>query len=594
MSKGNAVGTKLLLVAALGLLVGCAALPSSAPPPGAPAAVPAFAAELEPYSEAVDPACAYFNFIWGRSAELAGRLAEARFAYEQALVCDRRSVPAMRNLALLLVRDNQREEAIVWLRRLIELQPDNAASLSLLANLYAAGGETGLAIELYQNLLQADPANVNLKLLLGAMYGRHGDHQTARRLLEELTADHPDLALGHYYLARLYRELKLTDPALAAYERALALNWSAGVAQEAAELYEANGRYDESLRLYRRMVAEDPADERARGMLANIYLRLNRVDEALAELSELREHIVEVDKVDLTIARILLDEERYDEAIALLAAMLPEEPRLDAVRSMLVLAYYRKGQIALARELLEEIRPGDYGYEDAVQMLARIYFDQRNFSGAEQVLRRAISDPTHRRLSFYVTLALLYAEGNDAGRGIAVFEQARRELGDDPRVLSEHALFLDKMGDTAGALAKMEEVLRLDPQDPYALNYVGYTWADRGENLEQARLYLEEAASLKPEDGAIRDSLGWVYYRLGDYPRAVVELEQALELAGEDPEIYDHLGDAYRAVDKLARALEMYRRAAELLTGPPAATGTAAGKLEVIRQKIRELEEAGR
>lgn len=586
--------TRLLLVAVMGLLAGCAALPSS-PPPVSPPSAPAFAAELEPYSEAVDPACAYFNFVWGRSAELGGRLEEARFAYEQALVCDCRSLQAMRNLALLLVRINQRDEAMVWLRRLLELQPDDSASLALLANLYAAGGETGRAIELYQGLLAADPENVNLKLLLGAMYGRHGDHQAARRILEELTVSHPDLPLGHYYLARLYRELKLTAPALAAYEQALALNWSAGVAQEAAELYEESGRYDDSLRLYRRMVDEDPADERARGLLANIYLRLNRVDEALAELSELREHIVEVEKIDLTIARILLDQERYDEAIALLTSLLPEEPRLDAVRSMLVLVYYRQGRIDLARELLDEIRPGDYGYEDAVQMSARIYFDQRNFSGAEQVLRRAIADPKHRRLSFYVTLALLYAESNDAGRGMAIFEQARRELGDDSRVLSEYALFLDKMGDTAGALARMQEVLRLDPQDPYALNYVGYSWADRGENLEQARLYLEEAASLKPEDGAIRDSLGWVYFRLGDYQRAVVELEQALELAGDDPEIYDHLGDVYRAVGKVARALEIYRRAAELMAGSPASGEAAAGgKLEAIRRKIRELEEAGR
>lgn len=560
MTRHNLPITVLLLflLAATG---GCALRGAQ---PGEPAA-PRFAAELEPYEEAVAPACSYFQFAWGKSAELAGQLDEARYAYEQALLCDREADYVMRSLAMLLLRQGKRAEAITWVQRMIELRPDDTAARGLLANLYSTAGESERAAAIYLAMLADDPGNPNITLLLAALYVDGERQAEARVLLEGLTETHPDFMMGHYYLARLYRDFGELDAALASYEQALALNWSPTLARELAGAYELAGRYEEGLQLYQRMVAEDPTDERARGLLANIYLRMDRVEEALAELAELRHYISDVGNVDLTIARILVDEERFEEAVVLLHGLLSDEPRLDAVRSLLVLAYYRLGRLAESRALLEEISPGDYGYEDAVLMLARIHHGLDDPAGAMQVLTRALADPEHRYLSFYVTLALLHAEWQDAGQGMLVFDRALRELGRTVKVLFEYALYLEKIGHSDAALAKMQEVLTLDPHDPFALNYVGYTWADRNENLEKALEYIEAAILLKPEEGAIRDSLGWVYYRLGDYRRAVAELELAVQLLPNDPIIHDHLGDAYRKLGRLPEAAASYGRALELL-----------------------------
>lgn len=526
---------------------------------------PPYAAELEPYAEAVDPACAYFRFAWGKSAELAGRLEEAGYAYRQALLCDRQADYVMSSLAMLLLRMNERAEAVAWMQRVIELRPDDLGARSLLANLYAGSGEPAKAAAIHREILDRDPGNANALLLLGVLHANQNRWEEARRALEELVAIHPDLFMGYYYLARLYRDLGEDEAALTAYEKALELNWSPAMAREAAGAYESAGQFEESLRLYRQMVKEDPADERARGLLANSYLRLDRPEEALAELAELRHYSADAGNVDLTMARILIDQERLPEALALLRELLTDEPRLDAARSLLVLTYYRLGQIERARSLLEEIRPGDYGYEEAVLMLARIYRGAEDPAAAIQLLTRALADPEHRHLSFYVTLALLNDEWHDAGQGIAVFERALRELEPSAKLFFEYALYLDRIGDSPGALAQMQEVITRDPHDPFALNYVGYSWADRGENLEQALAYIEEAVRLRPEDGAIRDSLGWVYFRLGDYQRAVVELELAVELLADDPAIHDHLGDAYRQLDRRDDARTAYLRAVELL-----------------------------
>lgn len=583
----------VLLVAVLSAATGCAPkvaitepTPTPAPLPASdPMAAPRYAAALEPYEEAVDPACAYFQFTWGKSAELAGRLEEARYAYQQALLCDRKAVYVMRRLALLLLQQQEREEAIGWVRRIIELEPDDIPARSLLAKLYTSVDDPAQAAAIYREILALEPDNHNAMLMLGVIYGSSQQREKGLAVLEELVAKRPDNFLGHYYLARLYHDLDLIEQALVAYRRALELNWSASLAREVAAVYEEAGQYQKSLDIYQRLVDEDPTDARSRSLLANTYLRLDRAEEALAELAELRPYSHDVDQVDLTMARILLDEQRFAEAAALLKGIMSDEPRLDAVRSLLVLAHYRLGQTDQARALLEEIRPGDYGYEEAVLMLARIYHGAEQPRAAEEVLERAMADAEHRYLSFYVTLALLHEEWHDAGQGAAVFERALQEMGPGSELYFEYAVYLDRTGDHEGALAKMQQVIEHDPHDPYALNYVGYTWADRGENLELAKEYITEAVRLKPQDGAIRDSLGWVYYRLGDYRRALAELELAVELLDDDPVIHDHLGDAYRQLGHFEEALAAYRRAVELL----AASERDPELRQTIEEKIEQL-----
>jgi Flp pilus assembly protein TadD len=93
------------------------------------------------------------------------------------------------------------------------------------------------------------------------------------------------------------------------------------------------------------------------------------------------------------------------------------------------------------------------------------------------------------------------------------------------------------------------------------LNYLGYSWIDRGENLERGLKMIEKAVELRPEDGYIVDSLGWAHYRMGDYAGAVGYLEKATELVPEDPTINDHLGDAYWQTGRLVEARYQWRRA---------------------------------
>jgi len=113
----------------------------------------------------------------------------------------------------------------------------------------------------------------------------------------------------------------------------------------------------------------------------------------------------------------------------------------------------------------------------------------------------------------------------------------------------------------------LEAALKLEADEPELLNYLGYSWIDRGLRLKEALGLVEKAVAANPKSGAMTDSLGWAYYRLGDYKKAVELLETAVELEAGEPEINDHLGDAYWRVGRRNEAQFQWRRV--LTLDPP-------------------------
>ena len=114
------------------------------------------------------------------------------------------------------------------------------------------------------------------------------------------------------------------------------------------------------------------------------------------------------------------------------------------------------------------------------------------------------------------------------------------------------------------AEADFQHALQLAPGQPVVLNYLGYSWADRDEHLDEARKMIEQAVHQHPDDGAMIDSLGWVMLRQGDIADAVQTLEHATELMPEDATINGHLGDAYWAAGRKIEAAYQWRRALTL------------------------------
>ncbi len=147
-------------------------------------------------------------------------------------------------------------------------------------------------------------------------------------------------------------------------------------------------------------------------------------------------------------------------------------------------------------------------------------------------------------------------------------------------VIFNRAIALERSGQIDRAVADLQQALKLQPDQPYVLNYLAYTWVERGLNLEESREMLERAVMQRPRDGAIVDSVGWYFYMVGDYPKAVQFLERAIELKPSDPTINDHLGDVYWRVGRVIEARYQWERALRLNPEPK--------QIEPLKQKLKD------
>jgi tetratricopeptide (TPR) repeat protein len=118
------------------------------------------------------------------------------------------------------------------------------------------------------------------------------------------------------------------------------------------------------------------------------------------------------------------------------------------------------------------------------------------------------------------------------------------------------------------AQADLQKALELFPEQPHVLNYLGYSWIDQGVSLDEGMAMIKRAVQQRPDDGYIVDSLGWAFYRLGDYEESVKQLERAIELKPEDPTINDHLGDAYWRIGRVLEAKFQWAHARDLKPDP--------------------------
>jgi tetratricopeptide (TPR) repeat protein len=130
----------------------------------------------------------------------------------------------------------------------------------------------------------------------------------------------------------------------------------------------------------------------------------------------------------------------------------------------------------------------------------------------------------------------------------------------------------------------LNRTIELNPEHVEALNYLGYSYADRGINLDDALELIEKAVELEPERGYIRDSLGWVYFKKGMYKEALREIKKASDIEKDDPLILEHLGDVYLKLDNREAASEAWHKSLEFHEKQEGLKERVEGKIEKLNK----------
>jgi tetratricopeptide (TPR) repeat protein len=516
-------------------------------------------------------------------AYLAGRHAQERRDYtaaaawfEDALKSDPESPELITRTFLMEASEGRFERARPLAEKELRLDPTDAvAQLILLIDRVKAGDKAG-ALARAETL----PADGLHRFLgpLARVWTRigMGDLDGADAALRQLERFNGLAPLEFYQLGLLYDFAGYPDTAEDNFRKTLdtpgQLNWR--LTDAIGNFYERRGRADKAAALYQRFIRENAGSELAESVLAR------KPDEPAAPLIHTAEDGLAEALFDL--ASVVNQAETIDLALLYARSALELRPHTPLAQLLLadVLSAQNKPEASLA--VLAEIPPSSpYSWSARLRMAANLEMLNRTDEAITQLKEMSAEAP--RRAGAAMQLGDLLRAKKRFTEAVEAYDEAMRRLsaaGTPERwsLFYSRGIALERSGQWKPSEVDLLHALELKPDQPLVLNYLGYSWIDRGENLDRGLKMIEKAVELRPEDGYIVDSLGWAHYRLGDYSSAVQYLEKAIELVPEDPTINDHLGDAYWQSGRATEARFQWRRALQF--------GPEANEIKPIEAKL--------
>jgi tetratricopeptide (TPR) repeat protein len=558
-------GSGRLVLAGLALLasVACAGLPGVLGGSSRSTALPADAPpELD--------------FLVARDLELDGELEPALEAYQRALSKDPESPELLRKVAELSARASRLEDAVAYAERAYALDPEDRSTRLFLGTLYRFLKDP-LRVEQVLREPDGQPFDPDAALLLYGTLSEAQRYQESMETARWLIVHEPDGVRGWFALADAQE--KLGDPAAAEKTLRDALKQHPGelsiygaIARSRRDREDREGE----IAVYREILAFEPGHQATLLALAEALIQAERLAEAIPVLEEVeRAHPNDLRTV-LRLGFLEFEGRDYEAARRRFERALELNPEQHEVSYFLGVTYRRQGENDEAIAVFERIPETHERFPEARTQIAGIYEKRGEYERAIAEVERARSHGEARPLDLYV--ASLRSRAGDFDGALAFLQGLLQASPDDAELLYNIGVIHGEAKRGEEALRWMEQALEKQPDHAGALNYIGYSWAERGTNLDQAEQYITRALQIRPDDGYITDSLAWVYYMraraLGEtgrsrdarelLERAVRELERANELTGGDPVISEHMGDVYLSLGLKERAFESYGEALAL------------------------------
>jgi tetratricopeptide (TPR) repeat protein len=561
-SAGGAILAGLIVLA--GLSLGCASLNLSRSEPSE-----------DPGREVRENAPPEFDVLVALQHDREGRMAAAIAAYERAIAKDPNSAELHLSLAEVLWRSSRFDEAVVHAERALELDAEAHDARRLLAQLYRLRREPEAARGI---LLDEEgvPYDDESAFMLWQIYLDSGRLEDGQQIAEWMVEADPEDLRARIALANVFERKGKPIEAERVLRDALALDpGNLQIYSVLASSKRERGDHEGEVEIYREILALHGDDHATLVALADAQTEHDRAG-AIATLERVEELHPEDVRSAVRLAFLLYDAHRYEEAAK----------RFERIRSASSdeheIGFYHGVSASQARmdevamEAFLSIPPDHDYYAQARTQIATLHERRGDYALALEEIERAISIAPSRDLELYG--ATLRAKSGDFEGAVAYLHELIDAEPDNDRLLYNLGVVYGEAERIPEALSYMQQALELNPDNASALNYVGYTWAERGERLDEAEAMIERAIELRPDDGFIVDSLGWVYYmralplvKAGDresaqsfIDRAIDELQRANEMTGGDPVISEHLGDIYLLLDEREAALEQFEEAAAL------------------------------
>lgn len=494
----------------------------------------------------------------------------------KAISLDPNSIYLKKELATLYLHLDESEKAFGIMEDILALQPDDIETLTIYGKMHQIAERNAEAKKIYSKIINLDPRQKQIYLLLGGLFLNDGDFDNAEAVYSTLRRQFPDFYLSHFYLAKVYAAQNRFFDAERELLQTIELNPDVIEPRfDLINLYQSapgnnTDTVSQIIAIYQDILEMDPENIRAKLELGLLYEQNDMPDKAEFIFSALAEESFGNDKLLRKMVQLYMEPEKYQEAGILLENILEytmEDAGGDVSELYYIagIAFHETRQMEKAVRHLKQVSRESIFYQKAALHIAYLYLEQDRVADAMAHLETVIRNvPGATEIIFY--LGALYEENNDYQRAETLFKRGLTLKPDDAQYLFRLGVIYDKQGNKSDAIEKMKQVIKLKPDHFNALNYLGYTYAEMKIHLKEAERLIREALKYKPDDAYITDSLGWVYFQKGNYRQALIYLEKTVELSSEtpDPVLLEHLGDVYLKLNRKQDALKTYQRALEL------------------------------
>jgi len=505
------------------------------------------------------------HFVDGVISDLTGNYEKALLSYQEAFLYDSTSSYLYLAVGKGYYHLEKQESALIALRKSLQLNPDENAARELIAKIYFMRREWDLAEESALEILSRDSSHTESYYNLALIYlqknqsGKAADMYS--RLLSLQPALDPQVLLS---LGELFMELKRYNEAAGVYDRLIEHDpgeeigyYGKGIAKEAM------GDTSAAVESYMRALQLNPEMDQVRVRLSQIYRSRSQWEDAIQISSE----AVKRDSTDIG-AWLEIGElyrQKNDTTMALKTFQGIKRLFPNDWRSYLELGRFhlRAGKFTQAYpefRMVVNLAPDMYwGWLfTGITLVHLDSLDQSQF----YLFKAMDMAPDHPLGNYYLGSVLTQLD-----RSVEAVSYLNKACNANPEwvaAITALAGAYDEMEEYASSDSLYQKALKLEPDNALVLNNYGYSLSLRGIRLQEAQEMVTRALETDPENGAYLDSMGWIYFTMGDYEKALEYIKRAHALSMESVEVATHLGDVYEKLGMKEKAIEVWQEALKL------------------------------
>ncbi len=511
-------------------------------------------------------------FMKASHASLRANFSTSIPAWEEILNSGEDNPYITKKYAVDLIRSGQVEKAKKVLENFYNghKTPDPSIGL-VLAGFYLSNGQKEKARKIYKEV-SLKMEGPEAFILLAKSYAEEKNYSMAEIVLIKSQSKFKKNPQIKAYLAGLYLLQKKEKKAIALLEKILKESPDyEDAATSLGSLYESRGNQNQAISIYKNFLKSDPDNYAVISNLMRIYTSRNNDAETLFYLEKLSSLDSSNLNFKVKLGILYNKMKRYDDAKGVFKEILEVVPDSEKIIYYLATIYLENKEMDLALENFSKIPENGSLFKDAQLQTANILNSLTiNEKGmvdpdAERKLKnfvqkRSSSNP-ELELEMKIILVNFFENSKNFPEAIKLLKslQGKEGFGDDHDYYL--ASLLEKNKNIEEAQGILEKLISKNPKNASALNFLGYTYIDQGVRMEEAYLLIKRALNIRPQDGYIRDSLGWYYFKTGDYNKALKEIKMAWEKEKTDVTISIHLALIYQKLNKFSQAEKYFAEA---------------------------------